>query len=94
MYTTSHSTLAITETWLSDYDFDNEILPTNFSIYRKDRDSRGGGVLLATHAVHKGNMVLPLMVLEEEFTELDRYVVLPLTVLEELAELDRRLEQV
>ena len=35
-------------------------------------------------------MVLPLTVLEEEFAELDRYVVLPLAVLEEeFAELDR-----
>ena len=39
-------------------------------------------------------MVFPLMVLEEEFTELDRYVVLLLTVLEEeLVELDGRPEQ-
>ena len=44
--------------------------------------------------VAEGNVVLPLMVLEEEFAELDRYIVLPLTFLEEFPELDQRLEQV
>ena len=38
---------AITETWLSDHIFDREILPANFIVYRKDRTSRGGGVMLA-----------------------------------------------
>ena len=38
---------AITETWLTNYIYNNEILPSNFAIYRNDRESRGGGVLLA-----------------------------------------------
>jgi len=37
----------ITETWLSDTIYDAEILPYNYTIFRKDRPSRGGGVLLA-----------------------------------------------
>ncbi len=37
----------MTETWLTDSIFDNEILPPHFTIYRKDRGSRGGGVLIA-----------------------------------------------
>ena len=41
------SILCITETWLSKDIFDNEIIPSGYTIYRKDRDSRGGGVLLA-----------------------------------------------
>ena len=36
-----------TETWLSESVFDQEILPANYNIYRKDRPSRGGGVLIA-----------------------------------------------
>ena len=36
-----------TETWLSDKILDNEILPYNYSIIRKDRQSRGGGVMFA-----------------------------------------------
>ena len=35
------------ETWLSNYIFNNEILPTGYTIYRRDRLSRGGGVLIA-----------------------------------------------
>ncbi|XP_065895940.1 uncharacterized protein [Dysidea avara] len=41
------SILCITETWLSKDIFDNEIIPSGYTIYRIDRDSRGGGVLLA-----------------------------------------------
>ena len=41
------SILCITETWLSKDIFDNEIIPSGYTIYRKDRDSRGGGILLA-----------------------------------------------
>ena len=39
--------LCITETWLSDYVSDGEILPHGYVLYRKDRPSRGGGVLVA-----------------------------------------------
>ena len=46
-YTSELKILAITETWLSSHIYDNEILPSNFNIYRKDRDTRGGGVMLA-----------------------------------------------
>ena len=37
----------LTETWLSDFICNGEILPTGFVLYRKDRPSRGGGVLIA-----------------------------------------------
>lgn len=40
--------ICLTETWLTESVFDQEILPTNFNIFRKDRQSRGGGVLIAT----------------------------------------------
>lgn len=39
----------VTETWLSSTVVDGEILPTSYSLYRCDRVSRGGGVLLAVH---------------------------------------------
>lgn len=38
---------AVSETWLTPSTFDNEIIPTDYHIVRKDRDGRGGGVLLA-----------------------------------------------
>ena len=40
---------AVTETWLSNFILDSEILPCSYNIFRNDRDSRGGGVLLAVH---------------------------------------------
>ena len=41
--------LCVTETWLSDSIFDYEILPTCYTLYRNDRNSRGGGVLVAVN---------------------------------------------
>lgn len=46
-YSTFYDIIAITETWLSNSIYDNEILPTGYSIYRNDRTTRGGGVLIA-----------------------------------------------
>jgi len=43
----SYSILCITETWLSKDIFDNEIISYGYTIYQKDKDSRGGDVLLA-----------------------------------------------
>jgi len=45
--------IAITETWLSNHIFTNEILPSSYNDIRKDRDGRGGGVLLAFKKVLK-----------------------------------------
>ena len=39
--------ICLTETWLSDYVQDGEILPTDYVLYHKDRPSRDRGVLLA-----------------------------------------------
>ena len=39
--------VCVTETWLSESFFDQEILPPNFIIYRNDRKTRGGGVPIA-----------------------------------------------
>ena len=41
----------VTETWLSSTVLDNEILPSDFSLYRKDRESRGGEVLIAVNSL-------------------------------------------
>ena len=47
VYSSSFSTICVTETWLSDYISNYEIVPCNYTLYRKDRNSRGGGVLIA-----------------------------------------------
>ena len=47
IYSKDYDIIAITETWLSDNILDQEIIPTGYTIYRNDRSSRGGGVMLA-----------------------------------------------
>ena len=47
IYSKDCDIIAITETWLSENVLDQEIIPTGYTIYRKDRSSRGGGVMLA-----------------------------------------------
>lgn len=47
VYTFNFCIICLTETWLSDFICNGEILPTGFVLYRKDRPSRGGGVLIA-----------------------------------------------
>ena len=39
----------ITETWLSDFVFDGEILSCGYVLYCKDRPTHGGGVLVAVN---------------------------------------------
>ena len=39
--------IGVTEAWLSLCVYDNEILPSHYTICRHNRSSRGGGVLLA-----------------------------------------------
>ena len=47
VYSQNFCIVAITETWLNSFIMDNEILPSGFNLYRKDRTTRGGGVMLA-----------------------------------------------
>ena len=47
VYTSHYQVIGVTETWLSPCIYDNEILPSQYTIFRQDRSSRGGGVLLA-----------------------------------------------
>lgn len=47
IYSTNFDVICVTETWLSDSIFDQKVIPCNYTIYRNDRKSRGGGVLAA-----------------------------------------------
>ena len=47
VYSSDYDVICLTETWLTESIFDQEILPTNYNIYRKDRPTLGGGVLIA-----------------------------------------------
>ena len=47
-YASSFDIIGVTETWLTNEIFDNEIiLPSCYILFHKDRPSHGGGVLLA-----------------------------------------------
>jgi len=46
-FTQKTDIIAITETWLQSSTYWNEILPSGYILLRNDRDSRGGGVMLA-----------------------------------------------
>ena len=48
IYSSNFHVLALSETWLSSRIFDKEIVPFGYTIYRSDRESRGGGVLVCT----------------------------------------------
>ena len=53
IYTQDFSLIVISETWLHDYIYNKEILSTGYTIYRKDRCSKGGGVMLAVKSTFK-----------------------------------------
>jgi len=58
----------VCETWLSDIVNDNEILPSNYAVYRCDREARGGGVLVAVEGCIPSRQLLttcPELVLVE-----------------------------
>ena len=57
IYSSDFDVICLTETWLSESVFDQEILPTNYNIYRKDRPSRGGGVLIAIKSTISASVV-------------------------------------
>ena len=46
MFTKDIKIICITETWLNNSFYDQEILSNDYTIYRRDRGSRGGGVLI------------------------------------------------
>jgi hypothetical protein len=55
VYSEEADLVCVTETWLKN-DIDNaEILPSEYTIYRKDRNSRAGGVLLAVKSCSFSN---------------------------------------
>jgi len=49
VFSSGYLVFCCTETWLTDAIFDNEIIACGYCIYRKDRLSRGGGILIAVN---------------------------------------------
>ena len=46
VYSLNYQIIVIIETWLTSSIYDNEILSSQFKIYRSDRKSRGGGIII------------------------------------------------
>lgn len=46
IYSSSYDIFLVTETWLTPAIFNNELLPSDYIVYRLDRESRGGGVAI------------------------------------------------
>ena len=57
MYSSSLDLIALTETWLKNYIYNNELIPTNYTVYRNDRTSRGGGVMLAVNSNFNSSLI-------------------------------------
>ena len=47
-YSKSLDIISVTETWLSAHTYDHEILPSDYTVYRRDRPNNGEGILIAT----------------------------------------------
>ena len=60
-YSSTFDVICITKTWLTNFIYDKEILPKVYTLYRKNRVTRGGGVLIAV------NMWLSI-ILETDFS--------------------------
>lgn len=52
--------LGLCETFLNDYFFDNELQLTNYQLFRTDRNSHGGGIVLYVRSVYSCNRRLDL----------------------------------
>ena len=68
VYTENADIIWVTETWLRDDVENSEILPWGYTIYRKDRKSRAGGVLLAVKSSRKVNFNTNLELITIELT--------------------------
>lgn len=62
----------VIEVWLNECTANSEILPTDYVIYRKDRTSQGGGVLLAVHDSVSSKFMPSPNSLEVAVTEISR----------------------
>ena len=51
LLTKSFDIFCVTETWLTRWVYDNGILPANFTIYRRDRCTRGGVFISVSNAI-------------------------------------------
>ena len=58
IYSKNFDLFCVTESWLHESIHDNEILPSDYTIYRNDRGERGGGVLVAIKNTVTSKLIL------------------------------------
>ena len=71
IYSKSIDIICITETWLHDSILCTEIFSHNYTIYQRDRGSRGGGIIIATSDNLTSKIVLCHKSLESIAVEID-----------------------
>ena len=71
IYSKSIDIICITETWLHDSILNTEIFSHNYTIYRRDRGSRGGGIVIAISDNLTSKIVLCHISLESIAVEID-----------------------
>ena len=57
IYSSTIHIFALSETWLSDKIYSKEILPSGYNIYRSDRHTRGGGVLIGVSSSLSSHLI-------------------------------------
>ena len=57
VYSLSPSILIITETWLTNSYYNAELIPLGYCVYRQDRPSRGGGILIAINSSFSSSVI-------------------------------------
>ena len=62
VYSSDYDIIALTETWLSDCIFDNEILPTGYNIYRADQATRVIKQSISSHLLSIPNNLEAILV--------------------------------
>ena len=73
VYSKSFDIIAVTETWLSNSTFSNEILPLGYQVYRRDRPHTGGGVLIAVSSSFPSSLALSAPDIELIVIKLDLF---------------------
>ena len=63
IYGSNYNLIGLTETWLDSIKLDNEILPKGYTIYRRDKCTRGGRVLIAIEGCVSSQKIRPLIVM-------------------------------
>ena len=63
VYSSNYNLIGLTETWVDSIKLDNEILPKGYTIYCRDKCTRGGRVLITIEGSVSSQKIRPLIVM-------------------------------